>query len=313
MHALFSHYTETLGLDIDTHLMRIIYLPSKRADLLHKVSQHVWTRSTRTAVKLLAVILGKIFHASQVAPCSESISFFLQECLNVHVKHFGTRKAWSKYRQVYINSSAAFALNLLKSLLQCESLHIWSRPIGLLVKRDPTFFQLTDASTKGLGGVCFDALDFQWRCSSSLFALDRDPETYETFEEHDPKSSHQYSRIHCHRYSCLLRHSQDERKVNPNILSYPKPVLPIIPLPFHGCVMPLAHDACLSEIWHNFSLLCFFTLTPFSLPIVRAIIFRGWRIFTQMLFPGPKCAHHTTTFSTLNACGTFHVITCHAS
>ena len=186
----FSHYTESLGLDIDTHLrpsMRIIYPPSKQADLLHKVSQHVWTCGTRTAVKILAVILGNIRHASQVVPCGEFISFFLQECLNVPVKRFGTRKAWSKYRQVYINSSTAFALNLLKkSLLQCESLHIWSRPIGLLVKRDPTFVQITDASTKGLGGVCFDALNFQWRCSSSLFALDRDPETYETFEEHDP-------------------------------------------------------------------------------------------------------------------------------
>lgn len=105
-----------------------------------------------------SIILGKIHQASQVVPCGKFISLFifLQECHNiVHVKHFGAKKAWSKYRQVYINSRAAFTLNLLKSLLQCKSLHIWSGPISILVKREQTFIQLTDASTKGLGGGLF--------------------------------------------------------------------------------------------------------------------------------------------------------------
>ena len=46
----FSHYTETLGLNIDTHLMRVIlFPPSKYADLLHKVSQHdVWALRKHT-------------------------------------------------------------------------------------------------------------------------------------------------------------------------------------------------------------------------------------------------------------------------
>ena len=218
----FSHYCETLGLDIDTHLMLVIYPKDKRADLLHKVSQHVWKKGTRTPVKLLAVILGKIRHASQVVPCGEFISFFLQECLNIHVKQFGNKKAWSKYRQVFINSSAAFALNLLKSLLLCESLHVWSRPIGLLVKRDPTFVQLTDASTKGLGGVCFDALNFQWRCPSSLFTLDRDPCSYETFAEHDPNphiNILEFIAIIIHVYFAILRMKEKsikEKFLTPN-------------------------------------------------------------------------------------------------
>lgn len=169
----------------------------------------IWQRGTRTAVKLLAVILGKIRHASQVTPCGEFICFFLQECLNAHVKKFGSRKAsWSKFRQVYINSSAAFTLNLLQSLLECESLHVWSRPIGLLVKQDPTFVQLTDASTKDLGGVRFDALNFQWRCPSSLFTLDRDPCSYETFEEHDPNphiNILEFIAIIIHAYFAILR------------------------------------------------------------------------------------------------------------
>ena len=97
-----------------------------------------------------SIILGKIHHASQVVPCGNFISLFifLQECHNiVHVKHFGgAKKTWSKYRQVYINSRAAFTLNLLKSLLQRKSLNIWSGPISILVKHEQTFIQLTDAS-----------------------------------------------------------------------------------------------------------------------------------------------------------------------
>jgi len=159
----FRYYCDSLGLDVDCRALLVIFPRQKRMALLIVLNRFDWRRGLMTPVRILASILGKIRHAGQVIPLGEFLSFFLQENVNKHVTlHPSNKAAWSKFRCIRISSNTAHAISILQVLLTRDIQNVWERPMGLLIRRDPTFVPYSDACPFGLGGLCF-VLDFQWR------------------------------------------------------------------------------------------------------------------------------------------------------
>ena len=186
----FTPTAEALGLQIDTRKMVVIYPDNKRKKFLDLLSGD-WSTNSVHKVRFLAQILGILRHISQVIPLGIFLSLQLQLFLNQYIKEkVGSTKdlavfrrritnAWDKYRTVHIPPVIAANISLLKKLLSIDCIHVWSRPIGLLIPRDPHFTLLSDASTKGLGGFSFE-LKFQWRLSSDFFTISHTDSTAST-------------------------------------------------------------------------------------------------------------------------------------
>lgn len=161
---LFSHYCDCLGIDVDGHRLLVIYPLDKRTALCSQVQDIVHSIDSNKSilVSIVATVLGKLRHAAQVLPAGNFLCFHMQESLNVHILKKGIVKGWSKYSRIHLSQASKWALRLLAQCLQDENNPVWTRPIGLLVPRDPHATPYSDASTTGLGGYCV-ALDFQWR------------------------------------------------------------------------------------------------------------------------------------------------------
>lgn len=161
---LFSHYCDCLGIDVDAQRLLVIYPLDKRTALCSQVKDIVRSIDSQTMilVSMVATVLGKLRHAAQVLPAGNFLCFHMQESLNAHITRNGIVKGWSKYSKIHLSQASKWALRLLLQCLQDENNPVWTRPIGLLVPRDPHATPYSDASTSGLGGYCL-ILDFQWR------------------------------------------------------------------------------------------------------------------------------------------------------
>jgi len=167
----FRHYCDSLGIDVDCRLLLVIYPKTKRVAFGMILHRYNWRRGLLVPVHILASILGKIRHAGQVIPLGEFLSFFLQENLNKHITlHPSAIAAWSKFRCIRISANSAHAILILQDLLSRDICNVWERPMGLLIRRDPTFVPYSDACPHGLGGYCF-LLAFQWRQLTGVYSL----------------------------------------------------------------------------------------------------------------------------------------------
>ena len=81
---------------------------------------------------------------------------------------------------------AISSLTTLSSIVSSATEGTWSRPIGLLIPRQPHFVGESDACNIAMGGLCIK-LNFQWRLSSSCFSV---PSWIDTFDGSGNKILH---------------------------------------------------------------------------------------------------------------------------
>jgi hypothetical protein len=172
----FSHINELLGFVMNTRTMTITYPDDKRSDLLYLLSQEEWKTGNTYGIRTLASILGKLRNLGQILPFGVHLSINLQLSISSYVKKhlsFGCvtqktsmrstlRKIWDPYTKIHISKQAISDLAFLKQLLTTAPDSIWSRPISLVIPRDPHFTSKSDACNTALGGWCIP-LNFQWR------------------------------------------------------------------------------------------------------------------------------------------------------
>ena len=161
---LYSNYCDCLGIDVDGQKLLVIY-PFNKRKALCSLTQNLISNidnNERVLVKEVATALGKLRHAAQILPAGNFLCFHLQESLNKHLQSCGVLEGWRRNKKLYLYKGAKWALRLIHQCLLDEHNPVWTRPLGLLIPRDPHGTPYSDASTTGLGGFCY-ALHFQWR------------------------------------------------------------------------------------------------------------------------------------------------------
>ena len=179
----FSHYCEVLGFELDTRRMIVLYPASKRKDLLTLLDAIDQSPpGPSTSLKTLASILGKLHHLSQIAPLGGFIGFQLQFLIKRVIQTRLRRKIpshsisrymrapWTSKTPVRLPPLVLLDLTLLRDFLRDPPLHLWSRPIGLVVPREPDSTSFTDASTRGMGGLD-ETIGFQWELACHVFTM----------------------------------------------------------------------------------------------------------------------------------------------
>ncbi|GKY94657.1 hypothetical protein MPSEU_000431100 [Mayamaea pseudoterrestris] len=191
-----SHKLHYLGLDWDTRRMEVclpILKQQKLAYLLDQIHSD-WTTAQRPKSVLVpvgdkATILGLLRHGASVADLADYLSIRLQQSLSdqaskadAKLRHSLARRGTAKDKQIALRkwwktarialSAGAFAdtLCMLRQTLDNEEwAHVWRKPIGLMVDREPTNSMKSDASTKGLGAFNH-LLSFMWRLNDEDLA-----------------------------------------------------------------------------------------------------------------------------------------------
>ena len=195
----FSHMNDTLGFVTDARRLLAIYPQEKRRTLLALLTDQPWDTTSTYQVPRLARILGQIRHASQILPMGTHLSIHLQLSLSSHIKrtlrsnpvtgatpHHRLvnlvkilKTAWSPHRRIHLHAMAISSLRSLTSLLVGAHESLWSRPIGLLIPRQPHFLGESDACNIALGGWG-ETLNFQWRLASTVFHVPTWIDTYDS-------------------------------------------------------------------------------------------------------------------------------------
>jgi hypothetical protein len=156
--------------------MTVSYPDDKRSDLLYLLSQEEWKTGNTYGIRTLASILGKLRNLGQILPFGVHLSINLQLSISSYVKKHlrircvkqktsmrsTLRKIWDPFTKIHISKQAISGLAFLKQLLTTAPDSIWSRPISLVIPRDPHLISKSDACNIGIGGWCIP-LNFQWR------------------------------------------------------------------------------------------------------------------------------------------------------
>ena len=171
----FQHTNELLGFIIDTRRMTLSYPQDKQKDLLSLLNTEIWISKNAFPIKKLASILGKLRNLGQIIPFGVHFSINLQLSISKIIKkeiiipctkndsmRGRLRRIWNPFRKIHISKQAIADITFIRSLLNNAPPAIWSRPISLLIPRDPHFTSLSDACNIALGGFS-PILDFQWR------------------------------------------------------------------------------------------------------------------------------------------------------
>jgi hypothetical protein len=165
-----NHQLQFLGYHIDTRTMAVSWPITKREKLaiFLNVLLDDASQNNGSTPHSITRVLGLVRHAAPVAPMGIFRSLRLQHLLNDLLSKAPTAKLlrrWYQRRQVRIPEPIIHELNQLKlDLTDTLSDPNWSRPIGLIIPRDPTITVFTDASTNGLGGWSRETtLNHMWR------------------------------------------------------------------------------------------------------------------------------------------------------
>lgn len=177
----FSHLNETLGFVTDSRSLTASYPEDKKEAILDLLNSSSWKPKSSHPVRTLAKILGKVRHLAQILPFGTHLSIHLQLCLSKFILHrikhapsaasmkLKLRSAWGSHNRVRISHAVSRDLLHLKSLLTNPDPAVWTRPLSLLIQKDPHFLGKSDACNIAMGGLSF-CLRFQWRLSNSVFA-----------------------------------------------------------------------------------------------------------------------------------------------
>ena len=172
----FSHTNELLGFVLDTRKMVVSYPLDKKEDLLSLLTREEWKLGQKYKVRHLASILGKLRNLGQILPFGIHLSINLQLSLSTFIKssivkvtktphatmRSTMRAIWNPFRRLHLSKQAISDLQFLTTLLTSAPINIWSRPVSLVIPRDPQFSAFSDACDNGLGGYS-TPLNFQWR------------------------------------------------------------------------------------------------------------------------------------------------------
>lgn len=162
-----SHVMAFLGFEVDSRRMRLIWPAAKREklsifldQLLHNQTGNKGPKSTPHEV---SQVLGLVRHSAPATVLGTYRSLSLQFQLNDTLRNVPAKtqlRRWYSRRMISLAADTLRDLRKLReSITQDRFDPRWSRRIGLVIKRDPTIFLYTDASTVGLGG---------WSNSSSV-------------------------------------------------------------------------------------------------------------------------------------------------
>jgi hypothetical protein len=167
-----GHSITHLGYHFDSRLMRISWPEDKQKSLHQLVSTILHDRRPQKAIDI-ARILGLVRHGAFLCPMGEFLSIILQWTLNEAVKAAGARRSstsrWWRHQLVRLPSDVLDDLRLLRHCTtptDKTTQSVWSRPIALVIRRQPTATVLSDASYGGIGGWSAE-LGFLWRLKSS--------------------------------------------------------------------------------------------------------------------------------------------------
>ena len=160
-----------LGYDLCTRKMTIGW-PDDKRHALRELIDHKWSRAPciRTVTEV-ATLLGLTRHGCYVCPIGGYLSIRLTHFLADHARDAIRSKHWWKHHKVHVPAEVLADLRILRRNLADELSALWCRPIGLLIKREPTCTTLGDAAYTGLGGWS-PTFRFFWRLiAAELLAM----------------------------------------------------------------------------------------------------------------------------------------------
>ena len=158
-----------LGYFIDTRQMQVSWPADKCAALATLLDDWLLHRTHRTPSEI-AKLLGLLRHGAYLCPLGEFLSIRLQLTLSTATRKAGKSalhsKPWWNASKIHLDESlySSDLLLLAQSLQPTTNAlpSVWSRPIALLIPREPTCVILSDAVYSGLGGWS-PTLLFMWR------------------------------------------------------------------------------------------------------------------------------------------------------
>jgi hypothetical protein len=163
-----------VGYIIDTRAMRVYWPADKRQRALATIENWLRKPSSRSPAQI-SQLLGLLRHGIAISVAGNFLSIRLQLLMSDHMvaappKQLAS-KAWWHRKRVYIPPEVFRDLRLIQKTLE-EPLgeQLWSRPIGLLVPREPTATVLSDASYGGIGGWS-ETFGFLWRITRQELIL----------------------------------------------------------------------------------------------------------------------------------------------
>jgi hypothetical protein len=161
-----SYRVTFVGYIIDTREMRIYWPPDKRKRALDMIVDWLGNRSSHSPAQI-SQLLGLLRHGIAISVAGSFLSIRLQLLMSEHMAATPAKllasKTWWHRKRVHINPEVFRDLRLIKTTLQDPyGEHLWSRPIGLLIPREPTATVLSDASYGGIGGWSED-FGFLWK------------------------------------------------------------------------------------------------------------------------------------------------------
>lgn len=169
-----SHQTKFLGFTIDTRTMEMGWPADKRAKATDYIQTFLETNSSKGGCtpQDISRILGIINHAAKVSPLGKVRTMRLQfylKTLQKSAPQDSSQRRWYRRHRRKVPQHVTQELQSLLSLLATNNNdEAWKRPIGLLIKRDPTLEVATDASTEALGGWSGSQhLNHMWRIKVS--------------------------------------------------------------------------------------------------------------------------------------------------
>ena len=167
-----SHVMKFLGYEIDSRTMRVIWPIPKRQKLLifldELLEPQLDTPRRGSTPLQCSRVLGLFRHAAILSPRGTYKSLTFQHLFNDLIRAApGAHqlRRWYKRRLVYFPPSVLDELRSFRATISLDLMAPgWSRPIALLIPRDPTITLRTDSSSNGLGGwSARDELDHMWR------------------------------------------------------------------------------------------------------------------------------------------------------
>jgi hypothetical protein len=163
-----SHRVKFVGYVIDSRLMRVFWPDDKVAALSTMLDAWLSQRRRRHPDEI-AKLLGYIRNGAFLCAQGEFFSIRLQLTLSSAMKADGylttQKKGWWRSKRISIPAEVIADLQMLRASLfraHAGASHQWSRPIALLIPREPTWTVFSDAAHSGLGGWSPD-LKFVWR------------------------------------------------------------------------------------------------------------------------------------------------------
>ncbi|GKY95479.1 hypothetical protein MPSEU_000509500 [Mayamaea pseudoterrestris] len=187
-----THQLTYLGLDWDTRAMTVGWPEAKQQKLAsmleHLHSDWLSNKQFKTVVVTAAdksSIVGLMRHGAFVADLADFLSIRVQQSLSDAARKADEQarrvaakartskpssRAWWRKGRIALSKEVLDDLRMLYPTLNNPAWrHVWHKPIGLMVDREPNNSMRSDASTKGVGGWNLTLL-FMWRLNDEDLA-----------------------------------------------------------------------------------------------------------------------------------------------